>query len=114
MKNKKNITKQDIVNIIYDVLKTFKPEDSTTVNLTTKYIISKFKNFEPSDEMYVRGIVYKTFLALQKEGYLKAKKWNEFKATRKPLSEIKLVYEEEKVVKSNSILVEKYDNQQEL
>lgn len=114
MENKKNITKQEVVDIMYDVLKTFKYEDYTTVNLMTKYIASKFENITPSDEGDIRNIVYKTFMALKDAGYFKARKWNEFKKTKLSLSEIKLVYEEEKVVKSNSILIEKCDNEQEL
>ena len=100
-------TKQDYVDIIYNVLKQFKKNDYTTINLMTKYVMSNFQNPDPEDELEIRLTVYEVFSTLKNSGYFKARKFNEFKATDKNLSEIKLVVEGEKIINSKEIIIEK-------
>ena len=55
MENVKNKpTRQDYIDIMYDALKQFKKEEYTTINLMTKYIMSKFQNITPEDERNIR------------------------------------------------------------
>ena len=107
MENVKNKpTKQDYVNIMYDALKQFNKGEYTTINLMTKYLMSKFEDLTPEDERIIRLTVYETFLALKNSGYFKARKFNEYKATDKKLSEVRLVVENEKVIDSKEIVIE--------
>lgn len=107
MENIKNKpTRQDYVNIMYDALKQFNKGEYTTINLMTKYIMSKYKDLTLADERIIRLTVYETFLALKNSGYFKARKFNEYKATDKKLSEIRLVVEDKKVIDSKEVIVE--------
>ena len=100
-------TKQDYVDIMFDVLKQFESGDYTTINLMTKYIMSKFENLTTQDEDNIRLTVYETFLALKNAGYFKARKFNEYKLANKNLSEVKLIVEDKKVIDSKEVIVEK-------
>ena len=100
-------TKQNCVDIMYDALKQFKKGEYTTINLMTKYIMSKFENLTPEDERNIRLTVYETFLALKNSGYFKARKFNEYKATDMNLCEIELFVEGQKVVDSKKVVIEK-------
>lgn len=105
-KVKNKPTKQDYLDIMYDALKQFKKEEYTTINLMTKYIMSKFQNLTPEDERNIRLTVYETFLTLKNSGYFKARKFNEYKATDKKLCEVKLYIEGKKVIDSKNIIIE--------
>ena len=98
-------TKQDYVDIMYETLKQFKKDEYTTINLMTKYIMSKFESLTSDDERDVRLTVYETFLALKNSGYFKARKFNEYKATDKKLCEIKILVEGQKITDSKRIVV---------
>ena len=103
-------TKRDYVDIMYETLKQFKKDEYTTINLMTKYIMSKFEGLTSGDERDIRLTVYETFLVLKNSGYFKARKFNEYKATDKNLCEIKIFVEGHKVTDSKKIVVEKRTN----
>ena len=100
-------TKQDYVDIMFGALKQFEPGEYTTINLMTKYIMSKFENLTVQDEDNNRLADYETFLALKNAGYFKARKFNEYKLANKNLSEVKLVVEDKKIIDSKKIIVDK-------
>ena len=103
LKTENKPTKQDYVDVMFEALKQFKKDDYTTINLMTTYIASQFDGLDQDDECVIRFMVNETFQSLKKDGYFKARKFNEFKLA-KDVSNIRLSVEDQ-VVKNNQIVI---------